>query len=152
MKKWFILSIMLLITAIALPVYAGAADASAEISELAKADNRVKDAKTIVYGDSCVIAVRMENMHKKSDYIAYKDSLAQTVKDKYADISFVAITANPKIYREIEKLSELDEKDRTAKIEEMITRFREAKNGRLPFDRPDDLKPMPKLDNPKQTA
>ena len=90
-----------------------------KICELAKAHEKVKDAKCVVYERNCIVAVRTEQFTQKSDYTTYVKELIEKVKAE-CDVEHVFVTRNPRIMKQIEELSNLSESEREQAIQKMI--------------------------------
>ena len=120
MKK-FLLA-LLIITTIALSVaHLACAEMTCEqkICELAKANEKVKDAKCIVYERNCVVAIKTEQFTQKSDYDTYVKELVEKVKTD-CEVERVFVTRNPKVMKQIEQLEKLDEQQRNEAIQKLI--------------------------------
>lgn len=113
---------VLIIVAVALSVsqlaYAETA-CEQKICELAKANEKVKDAKCIVYERNCVVAIKTEQFNTKSDYSKYVKELVEKVKSE-CEVDHVFVTRNPKVMKEIEALSKMDEPQRNETIQKLI--------------------------------
>ena len=120
MKK--ILLALLIITAVALAIGQTAfaeTDCEQKICELAKTNEKVKDAKCVVYERNCVVAIKTEQFTQKSDYETYVKELIEKVKSE-CEVEHVIVTRNPKVMKQIEELAKLDEQQRDEAIQKMI--------------------------------
>ena len=120
MKK--LLLALLLVAAVVLSVGQLAfaeTECEQKICELAKANEKVKDAKCVVYKRNCVVAVRTEQFTQKSDYEKYVKELVEQVKEE-CELDHVFVTRNPKVMKQIEELSKLDESERDEAIQRLI--------------------------------
>ena len=120
MKK--ILLALLIVAALALSVGQLAfaeTECEQKICELAKAHEKVKDAKCVVYKRNCIVAVRTEQFTQKSDYTTYVKELIEKIKAE-CDVEHVFVTRNPRIMKQIEELSNLNESEREQAIQRLI--------------------------------
>ena len=90
-----------------------------KICEMAKANEKVKEAKCIVYERNCVVAIKTEQFTQKSDYEAYVKELVEKVKAE-CEVDHVFVTRNPKVMKQIEELTKLDEQQRETAIQKLI--------------------------------
>ena len=90
-----------------------------KICELAKKNDKVTDAKCIVYERNCVVAIKTEQFTQKSEYEKYVKELVENVKAE-CDVDHVFVTRNPKIMKQIEELAKLDEQQRDEAIQQLI--------------------------------
>lgn len=120
MKK--ILLALLIITAVALSVGQMAfaeTECEQKICELAKNNEKVKEAKCIVYESNCVIAIQTEQFTQKSEYETYVNELVEKVKTE-CKLDRVVVTRNPKVMKQIEELTKLDEQQREDAIKKLL--------------------------------
>lgn len=110
-----------------------------KICELAKTNEKVKEAKCIVYERDCVVAIKTEQFTQKSDYETYVKELVEKIKAE-CNVEHVIVTRNPKVMKQIEQLSKLDEQQRDIAIQKIIDEVAHHKP---------HIKPMlPKLTRP----
>ncbi|MCH5153353.1 MAG: YhcN/YlaJ family sporulation lipoprotein [Clostridiales bacterium] len=120
MKK--LLLALLVIAAVALSISQVAfaeTECEQKICELAKTNEKVKDAKCVVYERNCVVAIKTEQFTQKSDYETYVKDLIEKVKAE-CDVEHVFVTRNPKVMKQIEELSKLSEQQRDDAIRKLI--------------------------------
>ena len=120
MKK--ILLALLRIVAITLSVGQLAfaeSDCEQRVCQLAMANDKVKEAKCVIYERNCVVAVRTEQFTQKSEYEMYVKELVKNIKAE-CDVEHVFVTRNPRIMKQIEELSKLDEQQREEAIQKLI--------------------------------
>ena len=120
MKK--LLLALLIIAAITLSVGQLAfaeTECEQKICELAKEHAKVKDAKCVVYERNCVIAIKTEQFTQKSDYESYVKDLVEKVKAQH-EVDHVFVTRNPKVMKQIEELSKLNEQQRNEALQKLI--------------------------------
>ena len=120
MKK--ILLALLIVVAVALSIGQLAFAQTAceqKICEFAKTNEKVKDAKCIIYERYCVVAIKTEQFTQKSDYENYVKELVEKVKAD-CEVEQVFVTRNPKVMKQIEELSKLDEQQRDQAIQKLI--------------------------------
>ena len=120
MKK--ILLALLIVAALALSVGQLAfaeTECEQKICEMAKAHEKVKDAKCVVFERNCIVAVRTEQFTQKSDYVTYVKELVEKIKTE-CEMEHVFVTRNPKVMKQIEELSNLNESERDAAIQKLI--------------------------------
>lgn len=133
MKK--LLLALLIIAAVALSVGQLAfAETAVEqkICEMAKTNEKVKDAKCVVYERNCIIAIKTEQFTQKSDYETYVKELVEKVKSE-CELDRVFVTRNPKVMKEIEELAKLDEQQRDETIQKLIEEVVRRKPHIKPF-------------------
>ena len=94
-------------------------DCEQKICEMAKANEKVKEAKCVVYERNCVVAVRTEQFTQKSEYETYVKDLVEKIKAE-CDLEKVFVTRNPKVMKQIEELSKLNEQQRDEAIQKLI--------------------------------
>lgn len=120
MKKLLLTLLVLVAVALSIGQIAFAeTDCEQKICELAKANEKVKDAKCVVYERNCIVAVRTEQFTQKSDYEVYVKELNEKIKAEY-DVEHVFVTRNPKVMKQIEELTKLDEQQRDKAIQRLI--------------------------------
>lgn len=133
MKKIFFL--LLIIAALATSVgQLASAETCCEqkICELAKENEKVKDAKCVVYERNCVIAIQTEQFTQKSEYENYVKDLVEKVKEQ-CEVDHVYVTRNPKVMKKIEELSKLEEQQRDEAIQNLIEEVVRHKPHLKPF-------------------
>lgn len=120
MKK--ILLALLIVAALALSIGQLAfAETNCEqkICEMAKTHEKVKDAKCVIYERNCIVAIRTEQFTQKSDYATYVKELVEKIKTE-CEMEHVFVTRNPKVMKQIEELSNLNEGEREQAIQKLI--------------------------------
>ena len=90
-----------------------------KICELAKSNEKVKDAKCIIYEGNCVIAIKTEQFTQKSEYEKYVKELVEKAKAE-CELDHVFVTRNPKVMKQIEELSKLSDTEREQAIQKLI--------------------------------
>lgn len=120
MKK-IILVILLIATVVCACAATTAIGQTAEekICEIAKSNDKILEAKCIVYQRSCLVAIKTEKFVTRSEYDRYLDSVRQQVKTQL-EIDNVYVTRNPKVMQKIAELEKLDENKRQQAIQEII--------------------------------
>lgn len=90
-----------------------------KICELAKANEKVTDAKCVIYERTAVVAIKTEQFTTKSDYQKFVKELVEKVKEE-CEVDHVFVTRNPKVMKQIEELSNLNEQQRDEAIQKLI--------------------------------
>ena len=122
MKKIILTVLLLTILATALfTVTAAASTWEDKVCEIVKQNERILDAKCIIYERSCLVAIKTEKFVTRSDYEEYLNIVTEEIKSQ-CEIDNVIVTRNPKVMQKINKLLKLDEKERQEKIKEIIER------------------------------
>lgn len=124
MKKIILLCIFIAIMTTLLTSGFALADANSterQICELATQNEKVIDAKCLVYERNCLIAIKTEKFSTKTDYEQYVNDLTNEIKTKY-EIDEVYVTRNPKVMHKLAILEKLDGDKRDKLIKEIIER------------------------------
>ena len=138
MKKIFAIVLTVLCIALSVTTVAFAqTDLEQKICELANQNEKVKDVKCIVYERSAIIALKTEKFGTKNEYDLFVKTLINQVKTE-CEAEHVFVTRNPKIMKQIEELSALNEEQRDAAIQKLIEELSHRR-------------PMHKIDIPKIT-
>ena len=120
MKKLLLAILLVATIALCLGQVAFAETATEQkICELAKADDKVTDAKCVVYERMCVVAIKTEKFTSKSQYDEYVNCLREKIKAEY-EVDHVFVTRNPKVMKQIEELNKLDGQKRDEAIQKLI--------------------------------
>ena len=90
-----------------------------KICQLAKSDDKVTDAKCVVYERACVVAIKTEKFTSKSQYDEYVDGLREKIKEE-CEVDHVFVTRNPKVMKQIEELNKLDSDKRDEAIQKLL--------------------------------
>ena len=90
-----------------------------KICQLATSNEKVTDAKCIVYERTTVVAIKTEQFTTKTDYQNYVKELEEKIKSE-CEVDNVFVTRNPKVMKQIEALSKLDEQQRNDAIQKLI--------------------------------
>lgn len=121
MKKLLIVVIL----AVLLATFVCAATAQTveeQINAIACQNDKVLDAKSIVYDKACVVAIKTERFVTRREYEDYRNDLINQIKSKF-EIDCVIVTRNPKVMCQIDKLNELNETERDKAIQELIEKI-----------------------------
>lgn len=130
MKKFVIA--LLLVATIALSVGQLAFASShceEKICEIAKANEKVTDAKCVIYERTAVVAIKTEQFTTKSQYEQYVKELVEKAKEE-CNVEHVYVTRNPKVMKQIEELSKLDGQQREEAIQRLIENTMRHKHDR----------------------
>lgn len=119
MKKLVLALLVVLTIALSVAPIAVATTCEEEICEIAKQNKKVTDAKCIVYERCCIVAIKTEKFTTKSQYDKYLEEVTNVIKEKF-EVDHVFVTRNPKVMKQIETLSELDENERDDAIRQLI--------------------------------
>lgn len=119
MKK-VILAVLAMITlALSVAQIAVASTCEEQICEIATQNEKVTEAKCIVYERCCIVAIKTEKFTTKSQYDKYLEEVTNSIKEQ-CDVDHVFVTRNPKVMKQIENLSELNEDERDDAIRQLI--------------------------------
>lgn len=120
MKKiLFALALILSITVL-LPCMANAATKTeSEIAELVKSNDKICEAKCVVYENACVVAIKTEKFLSKNEYDKFKEQLQTELCEKF-NLGAIVITRNPKAMHAISEIEKMSEKEREAAIEKFV--------------------------------
>lgn len=120
MKKILLVILIVVVAALSVGQLAFAeTTCEQKICELAKSNEKVKDAKCVVYERNCIVAIKTEQFTQKSDYEVYVRELVKKIKDE-CKMDHVFVTRNPKVMKQIDELSKLDESQREQAIQKLI--------------------------------
>ena len=120
MKKLLLALLIVAATALSIGQLAYAeTSCEQKICEMATAHDKVKEAKCVIYQGNCVIAIKTEQFTQKSDYETFVKELTEQVKAQDC-VERVFVTRNPKVMKQIEQLSKLDEQQRDETIQKLI--------------------------------
>lgn len=123
MKKILIILMLAVTVALVLPTAAFAStDKETAITEIAKSNQNIKEAVTIVKDDIAVIAIKTDVI-TRTQYWALKEKLSQSITEKFADITNVYVTNNPKVFHTLQKLSNMDDKQRQTELEKLMDKL-----------------------------
>ena len=135
MKKIIIALLALLTLALTVaPVALAETECETNICEMAKQNEKVKDAKCVVYNRTAVVAIRTEKFSTRSQYDVFVKQLTEQIRSE-CEVDHVFVTRNPKIMKQIEGLAKLDENERDEAIEKLIEdvmRFRPIRKMDIP--------------------
>lgn len=126
MKKIVMALLALVALTLAVAPAAFATDCETRICELATQNEYVTKASCVVYERTAVVAIKTEKFTTKSQYETFVKELTTKIKSE-CEVDHVFVTRNPKIMRQIEELSEMDDEQRDEalqKILEELLRFR----------------------------
>lgn len=120
MKK--IIVVLLIVATLALAVgqlaFAATADEQS-ICEIATSNEKVTDAKCVIYERTCIIAIKTEKFTTKTQYDKYVNDLTDQVKSEF-EVDHVFVTRNPKVMKQIESLSKVSQDQRDEAIRQLI--------------------------------
>lgn len=119
MKKVIIAVLVMVTLALSVAQIAAATTLEDQICEIATQNAKVTEAKCIVYECCCIIAIKTEKFTTKSQYDNYLEDITNTIKEKF-DVEHVFVTRNPKVMKQIENLSTLNEDERDDAIKQLI--------------------------------
>lgn len=118
MKK--LLTLLALVFALTAPLgIAYATDAENKICQLATENEKVLDAKCVIYQRACVIAIKTEKFCTRSEYEDYVNTLVDNVKSQF-QVDHVFVSRNPRIMQQIDSLSKLSGDEREKEINRII--------------------------------
>lgn len=135
MKKTLlsILTIMLAV-AVLVPVAAYASTTQeTEISEFVKKQDKVTDAKTLVYENNCIVAIKTEKFLNKSEYDSFKKNLYKQLEGKF-DFDHLVVTRSPKVMSAIEEISKKSESEREQAIKDLLEKVFSKRPQKLPLE------------------
>lgn len=140
-KSIFIVAVFCLIALLTLSVsaYAEATKIEQQIAQKAQQNEKIVRAACVVYKRDCVVCVQTKNMTSKTEYNDYVADLKAQIKADF-EIDNVYVCANPKVMRLIDKLQQLDEKQREEAIKRLIDAEKQRRStGLLPLPTALDL-------------
>ncbi len=119
MKKLILVTLLTVIVALTVGQAAFAETVETQICEIAKQNEKVLDAKCIVYQRACLVAIKTEKFTTKSEYEEYLKQFKDTIKSEF-EIDDVFVTRNPRIMQKLNMLSSLNENKRNEIVKEII--------------------------------
>ena len=120
MKKLLLALLMIATIALSVGQLAFAeTDCEQKICQLATANDKVKDAKCVIYQRNCIIALKTEQFTQKSEYDTFVKDLVEKVKSE-CEVDHVFVTRNPKVMKQIEELAKLDQQQREQAIQKLL--------------------------------
>lgn len=119
MKKIIFALLLVAILAASVGQLALASTNEEQIAELAKQNEKVTDAKCVIYECACVVAIKTEKFTAKSEYDQFVNELVEKIKADYK-VEHVFVTRNPKIMQQVEQLSGMSEQERDGAIKKII--------------------------------
>ncbi len=120
MKKMMIATLAVLTLALTIiPIAAAQTVCEEKICSMAKECENVKEAKCLVYQRIAIVAIKTEKFTTQTQYNEYVDELSKRVKTE-CEIDRIFVTRNPKVMKEIERLSALDETERDSAIQKLL--------------------------------
>ncbi|MCH5157087.1 MAG: YhcN/YlaJ family sporulation lipoprotein [Clostridiales bacterium] len=120
MKKFLLTLLIMAVLALSIGQLAFAeTDCEQKICQMAKSNEKVKEAKCIVYEGNCIVAVRTEQFTQRSEYETYVKQLVENIKAE-CGVERVFVTRNPRVMKQIEELSKMDEQQRDEAIRKLI--------------------------------
>lgn len=131
-KSIFIVAVFCLIALLTLSVsaYADATKIEQLIAQKAQQNEKIVRAVSVVYKRDCVVCVQTKNMTSKTEYNDYVADLKAQIKADF-EIDNVYVCANPKVMRLIDKLQQLDEKQREAAIKRLVEAEKQRRSTEL---------------------
>lgn len=122
MKKTIILTFLAVVFAMTFICGVAAAESCEDkICEIVKCNERILDAKCVVYERNCLVAIKTEKFVTRSDYEEYLEKVSEEIKAQ-CEIDNVIITRSPKVMHKITQLNKLDSAKRQEVIKEIIER------------------------------
>ena len=120
MKK-IILAMMIILTLCTAFTATCAVGQTAEekICEIAKSNDKILDAKCIVYQRTCLVAIKTEKFVTRSEYDLYLANVRQQITSE-CEIDNVYVTRSPKVMKKLSELEKLNDKQRQQAIQEII--------------------------------
>ncbi len=124
MLKKLLLTVALVLAIMAIaPTFAFAdTNQSQQIVDIVKQNEKVLDAKCVVYQRNCVIALKTEKFVSKAEYDEFKTEIEKTVTEKF-NVDKVYVTRNPRIMHAIEKFEMLPENEKQEFIENILDKL-----------------------------
>ena len=93
--------------------------AEEKICEIAKSNDKILEAKCIVYQRNCLVAIKTEKFVTRSEYDLYLANVRQQVTSE-CEIDNVYVTRSPKVMKKLSELEKLNDKQRQQAIQEII--------------------------------
>ena len=121
MKKLVLLTILTVMLALTIGQVAFAETCEEKICQMATENEKVADAKCIIYERCCLVAIKTEKYTSKSQYDKFVKELTEKIKAD-CEVDHVFITRNPKIMVQIAKLADKPQAEREQVIKELLDR------------------------------
>ena len=93
--------------------------AEEKICEIAKSNDKILEAKCIVYQRNGLVAIKTEKFVTRSEYDLYLANVRQQVTSE-CEIDNVYVTRSPKVMKKLSELEKLNDKQRQQAIQEII--------------------------------
>ena len=93
--------------------------AEEKICEIAKSNDKILEAKCIVYQRNCLVAIKTEKFVTSSEYDLYLANVRQQFTSE-CEIDNVYVTSSPKVMKKLSELEKLNDKQRQQAIQEII--------------------------------
>ena len=113
-----ILTVILAVVALA-PVAAYATTQETDVCDFVKEQDKIVDAKCLVYENNCIVAIKTEKFLNKTEYDKFKEDLKQKLEDEF-DFDHIVITRSPKLMHAVEEISKMSEKEREQAVKEFF--------------------------------
>lgn len=120
MKKILLILTTVLVVVALVPVAAYASEKQEkQVSDFVTKQDKVLAAKTLVYDNNCVVAIKTEKFLNKTEYDQFKENLIKKLSDKF-DFEYIIVTRSPKAMHAIEEISKLSSSEREAAVKKFL--------------------------------
>ena len=119
MKKFILLTLLVLILALSIGQVAFAESYEEKICKMATENEKVTEAQCVIYERCCVVAIKTEKFTTKSEYDKYLKELTEKIKSE-CEVDHVFVTRNPKVMAEIKNLASKSQTERDEAIKRLL--------------------------------
>ena len=144
MKKLLLLTLLTIMLTLTVGQLAFAETCEEQICKMAMKNEKVNEAKCIIYERCCVVAIKTEKFTSKKEYDQFVKELTEKIKTD-CEVDHVFVTRNPKVMAEIKNLASKSQTER----DEAIRRLLERETHKL---KPDDKLIIPRRTDAEQQS
>lgn len=120
MKKFLVALIVIMTLALAMGSVASAqTETEGAICDLAKQNDKVLDAKCVVWERTAIVAIKTERFSAKSAYKEFVNKLTDEITSQF-QVDRVIVSRNPKVMKQVEAISQLEGTEREEAIKNLI--------------------------------
>lgn len=120
MKKFIVALLALFALALTVaPAAFAETDCEAKICDLAKQNEKVTQAKCVVWQRNAIVAIKTENFATKSDYSKFVKQLTDEVTAQ-CEVDRVVVSRNPKVMKQVQTIAELQGEEREQAIAQLL--------------------------------
>ena len=134
MKRLVLLTVLAIMLALTIGQVALAETCEEKICKMATENEKVSEAKCIIYERCCVVAIKTEKFTSKSQYDKFVEELTEKIKTE-CEVDHVFVTRNPKVMAQIQALADKSETEREEAIKELLDKeiFRHRPDNKFVF-------------------